>query len=391
MHRRLYSVSLVVIVGILWSFVLIGCRHVQDKARLPQTWGTWPTGSDPKELGRKVVNNLLTRPPATRPISYPEVCTAYGSFRFVDTIKDKDLLDKLMVRYSPIAEPDSRIARRNPTNVDAAIWGAMPLKIYQITHDEKYLALGLHCADYQWDSTPDFSRVRDEQRRKQAEDSAKAAKALGLTWHTRFWIDDMFMITGLQVNAYRATKDRKYLDRAAKEMVAYLDKLQQPNGLFHHRNPEAPIFWGRGNGWVAVGMTEILFDLPEDHPDRAKILAGYRKMMAALKQYQTADGMWRQIIDHEPSWLESSCTGMFTFAMANGVKKGWLDAAEYKEPSRRAWIALAKYIDDEGNMREVCIGTNTSTDIQFYMDRPRKTGDFHGQAGMIWACWAMLD
>ena len=65
----------------------------------------------------------------------------------------------------------------------------------------------------------------------------------GLTDETRFWIDDMYMITIVQVQAFRATGDQKYLDRAATEMAAYLDKLQQPNGLFFHA-PDVPFLLG---------------------------------------------------------------------------------------------------------------------------------------------------
>ena len=88
----------------------------------------------------------------------------------------------------------------------------------------------------------------------------------------------MFMITILQVQAYRATGDPKYIDRAANEMTAYLDKLQQPNGLFYHA-PDAPFFWGRGNGWVAAGMAELLRSLPASHPQRARIMSAYLTMM----------------------------------------------------------------------------------------------------------------
>jgi unsaturated rhamnogalacturonyl hydrolase len=84
----------------------------------------------------------------------------------------------------------------------------------------------------------------------------------------------MYMLTILQLQAWRATGDRKYLDRGAVEMVAYLDKLQQPNGLFFHA-PDVPFFWGRGDGWVAAGMAEMLRDLPADHPQRARIMKGY--------------------------------------------------------------------------------------------------------------------
>ena len=74
----------------------------------------------------------------------------------------------------------------------------------------------------------------------------------------------------LQTQAYRVTGDRKYIDRAAREMVMYLDELQCPNGLFYHA-PDVPFYWGRGNGWMAAGMAELLSSLPEDSEYRPRI------------------------------------------------------------------------------------------------------------------------
>ena len=61
-------------------------------------------------------------------------------------------------------------------------------------------------------------------------------------------------------------------------MVVYLDKIQRPNGLFYHAE-DVPFFWGRGNGWMAAGMTELLGLLPKDNPNHVRILESYRKMM----------------------------------------------------------------------------------------------------------------
>ena len=44
-------------------------------------------------------------------------------------------------------------------------------------------------------------------------------------------------------------------------------------------------------------------------------MAGYKLMMAALLKYQAPDGMWRQLIDRDEAWEESSSSGMFTFAL----------------------------------------------------------------------------
>jgi rhamnogalacturonyl hydrolase YesR len=305
-------------------------------------------------------------------IAYPEACTAYGSMRFAAATRDKQLMDKLVARYMPLTTDEGARWLPSPNHVDRSVAGIVPLEVFKHTGDQRFLTMGKHSADAQW-----------------AKPSTRPSED-GLTEQTRWWIDDMWMITGLQLQAYRATKDSVYLDRAAMQMAAYLDKLQQPNGLFFH-GTDAQFCWGRGDGWVAVGLAELLSDLPENHPKRARIMEGYKLMLAALLKYQAPDGMWRQIIDDPQAWPETSCTGMFTFSMAVGSKKGWLSDPAYKAAAKKAFIALSTYLDEEGNVKEVCIGTNKGKEAQFYLDRPRKTGDLHGQAGFIWAAWAVLD
>ena len=100
--------------------------------------------------------------------------------------------------------------------------------------------------------------------------------------------------------------------------------------------------------------------------------------------------MWRQLLDHEQSWEESSGTGMFTFAFALGVKNGWLDEKTYKEPARRGWIALSSHITADGQVTDVCEGTGVGTTVAYYMNRRRLTGDYHGQAAYSWAAWSMI-
>src|ERR1700733_773949 len=172
-------------------------------------------------------------------------------------------------------------------------------------------------------------------------------------------------------------------------MVAYLDKLQQPNGLFYHA-PDVKFFWGRGDGWVAAGMAEMLSSLPETHPDRARILQGYRLMMSALLKYQGTDGMWRRLNGHDEAGSARSSTAMLSFAMITGVNKGWLDAKEYGPAARRSWIAVVGYVDQNNDVTQVCEGTNKKDDLAYYLARRRRTGDFHGQAPVLWTADALL-
>jgi rhamnogalacturonyl hydrolase YesR len=321
-------------------------------------------------VGRRVAERLIGSPhmfygePGT--IHYAEVCTWYGALSFAQLAHEKELGSRLVARFEPLFGEEVRLLP--PVNhVDNSVFGALPLELYLQTGHARYRMLGLAYADGQWDN-PD---------------------ARGMTRQTRYWIDDMYMITTLQVQAFRATGEQRYLDRAAAQMAAYLDRLQQPNGLFFHA-PDTPFHWGRGNGWMAAGMTELLREMPEIHPMRPRILAGYQKMMSTLLRHQSPGGMWRQLIDRPESWPETSCTGMFTFAFITGVKHGWLDAATYGPAARRGWLALIGTIDAEGAVRDVCVGTGTKNDLQYYLDRPRTTGDLHGQAPVLWCAAALL-
>ncbi len=337
--------------------------HAQD----PFT--SWPEGYSPQQVGKRVSEHFVTSAHqygAT--LHYSEVATWYGALSFANLTHDDALRSALIKKYQPL-EPGGSDAARIPTrhHVDDSIFGIIPLEIAIQTKDPKYLAEGKAWADRQWENPqPD-----------------------GLSGETRFWIDDMYMLTILQLEAWRATGDHKYLDRDAKEMVAYLDKLQQPNGLFFHAE-DVPFFWGRGDGWVAAGMAEMLRDLPEDHPQRARILRSYRLMMQALVKYQGRDGMWRQLIDKQESWPESSSSAMFTFALVTGVKNGWLSGPEYTSAARRGWLAVAGYIDQHSDITSVCEGTGKKNDLPYYLLRKRITGDFHGQAPVLWAVAALL-
>ncbi len=364
--------NLILIISLTYLFS--GCTSSSVQKDYGNYFTSWEKGTSPEEVGAKAAHRFVETPHGgwgrttpVKSIPYPEVCAWYGALTFAKENGDKNLLEKLTKKFEPFYNEESKLVPK-PDHVDHSVFGSVPLEIYIQTKDERALNMGIAIADKQWEN-PD---------------------ANGLTKQTRFWIDDMFMITALQVQAFRATNDEKYLNRAAFEMSTYLDTLQRENGLFYHA-PDVPFFWGRGDGWVAAGMTELLRSMNSAHPLRNKIFDGYKKMMAALLKYQDNNGMWHQLIDKpELSWAETSSSAMFTFAFITGVKNGWLDAEIYGPAARKAWLGLIKYIDENSDIREVCIGTNKKNSFQYYIDRPRSTGDLHGQAPLLWCAAALL-
>lgn len=366
MHKRLLAVLL-----------LFPCAQLFAQKNLLTDF---PQGSRPEEIGQKLSQRFLQGKHMLHVgkwISYPETFNWNGALKFAAITKDKALVKKLQERFEPLFTTEKNLVPIM-NHVDLNMFGSLPLNLYQITKEKRYREMGIPYADTQW--------MLPEKANQKEKDWADK----GYSWQTRLWIDDMYMITIVQTQAYKVSGDKKYIDRAAKEMVLYLAELQRPNGLFYHA-PDVPFYWGRGNGWMAAGMAELLRYLPKNHQDRPRILEGYLSMMKSLKEFQRPSGMWNQLIDDPECWAETSGSAMFTFALISGVRHGWLDAKEYAPVARKGWLAMIPYINEKGDVTEVCVGTNKKNDKQYYYDRPRRVGDYHGQAPYLWCAHALLE
>jgi rhamnogalacturonyl hydrolase YesR len=370
-------------------------------ALLPLTAGElsyftdWPEGTSPKFIGTKATERFIAglkpKPGAKGEMRYQRMVAWYGALTFAKVSGQPELTRALIEGAAPTLEEKSPLIPP-PDHVDRTVFGALAAELAMQGGDARFREIAKRSADAQWEPSEEIVARGAGIKSGLSwpfNDEAKSNMQQGLSWQTRYWIDDMYMITMAQGQMYRLSGEKKYIERAAKEMVAYLDKLQQPNGLFYHA-PDVPFYWGRGNGWMAAGMAELLSSLPQDNPDRERILAGYRKMMATLKDMQSESGMWRQLVDDPKSWAETSCTGMFVFAMVTGVKEGWLDAATYGPVARKGWIALAGYVHNNGDVCQVCIGTNKENSREYYLKREKVIGDLHGQAALLWSATALL-
>jgi len=332
----------------------------------------WPEDKSPEVIGQRLIDDFFTRGDfmiadsyGFTAIHYAEACAAYGVARMADALDQEGAIEQLSDRYMRVitdAMPNTA------DHVDANVYGILPFELYRLTGNKAFLDQARQLADVQWENP----------------------RSDGLSNQTRFWIDDVWMIGSLQTEAYRTTGDPVYMERAALEIAAYLERLQQSNGLFYH-GENIPFCWGRGNGWVAAGLAEVLSELPKSNPHYPAIVDGYEKMMDALVKYQAPNGMWRQLIDVEEAWYETSSTAMFGYAMLQGVKHGILTDPKYTESYRKAWLALTDYVTENGKVTDVCVGTGQQNNKEYYLNRPRTTGDYHGQAPMLWFAASLLD
>ena len=292
---------------------------------------------------------------------------------------------KLVAAFEPVYGPRKDI-QTEVNHVDFTIFGAVPLAIYSKTGDRRARELGLRYADFQFAKPdPPFKPAHDPNPPERQMELWK----LGLSHQSRIWLDDLYMISLLQFEAYKATGDRKYLDRAANETAYYIERLQREDGLFDHATG-VPFVWGRGAGWGAASMAMALELLPKDDPLHDRIMPRYLRMMEALKKHQRKSGLWGQLVDDAESWDETSGSAMYAYAFITGVRHGWLPADDYADRATHAYLALVDQLDAHGNLKGVCIGTNRKNSREWYMNRPTTVGDVHGQAAMLWVCNALL-
>ena len=197
--------------------------------------------------------------------------------------------------------------------------------------------------------------------------------------------EDMFMNGAVLGRAYQHTKESRYLDLLTRFLLNA--RTQQDHGLFWHCR-ESEYYWGRGNGFAAMGLAESLSYLPDDHPDRPAVLSMYHRLMESLRRLQHPSGLLAQVLDFPGSYLEFTATCMMGYAMARGLRSGWFppeSQADFRNAAELAWQGVAERIDDTGDVVDACASTGLQSNVRDYLDRPAIFGPDDRSGGM--ALW----
>ena len=202
--------------------------------------------------------------------------------------------------------------------------------------------------------------------------------------------DDAALMTPGMLQLARINNYEKYTTDAVKQVLGVHRILFDPTDklYYHGYHPEEntwyKTYWGRGSGWMALAYVNLLSTLPEDYPKKAAVLQAYREFMESLRKWQAPEGGWRQVINRPEAWIETSCTGMFTYALARGVNEGWLDSS-YAADARKGWKALCLKVKEDGVMVDTCPSTHHSDKIRYYLDRPKTIDNPHAYGPFLLA------
>jgi len=209
-------------------------------------------------------------------------------------------------------------------------------------------------------------------------------------YNKTLWLDDLYMSVPFLARYGELTGEDKYFRFAAKQVKQFTEYLYDDHtGLYFHcyydtLGVHGVARWGRANGWSIMAQANLLDILPENHPERDTLLSIFHQQVLGLSRYQSATGLWHQLLDKTDSYLETSCSAMFTYAVAKGVNEGWLEEG-YETIARRGWEGLKSKIRPDGKVEDICVGTWIKNDLVFYYERPTRLNDIHGLGAVILA------
>ena len=286
-------------------------------------------------------------------------------------------------------------------SLDDILLGRQLLLLYRVTQDAKYYKAAMLL-------------------RKQL--STQQRNASGGFWHKKndpnvMLLDDEYMVDPFYAEFANLFNQPQDFADITKQFVLLEEHTRDPKtGLLYqawdetHQQPWAnqitgtsQNFWARGMGWYMMALVDTLPYYPQDDPGRATLLAILNRTAAALVRYQDNNtGLWYQVLD-EPNkkgnYFESSAACMFTYALAKGVRLGYLPQS-YSENATRAWQGILTHfvdmeadgsVDISGTVKGIDLGGDPHHDgsFEYYVNAPVVTNDPKGIGSFLLASTEM--
>jgi unsaturated rhamnogalacturonyl hydrolase len=286
-------------------------------------------------------------------------------------------------------------------NLDQIREGCLLFALYETTGEERYKRAAC---------------LLREQLRTQPRTRA------GGFWHKeiyphQMWLDGIYMASPFYAEFASRFGEPEGFDDVAHQIILMQERARDPKtGLLYHAwdesrsqrwaDPESgcsPNFWGRAMGWYAMAIPDVLDHLPLDHPQRDRLIAIFRATLDAAVQVQDpASGVWYQVLDQGDrpgNYLESSASCMFVYALAKGVRKGYL-GEEYLAAAQKGFDGILREfvtVDDQGwaHLYGICavagLGGKPYRDgsYEYYVGEKTITNEYKGVGPFIMASLEM--
>src|SRR5215203_557668 len=241
---------------------------------------------------------------------------------------DKKYFDYIEKSMDHFVQDDGSIRTYRPDeyNIDHVSNGTNLLLLYKVTLKEKYLK-AIQLLRTQLITHPRTSE--------------------GGFWHKniypyQMWLDGLYMGEPFYAE-YAATfhEDTAFNDIARQFILMEKYARDAKTGLLYHGYDESrqqkwadkktglsPHVWARAMGWYGMGLVDVLEWFPAQHAKRDSLIGILNRFATAITKYQDPkSGAWWDIVDlggKEKNYLEASASSMIVYALAKGVRLGYL-------------------------------------------------------------------
>lgn len=241
----------------------------------------------------------------------------------------------------------------------------------------------------------------------------------GAFWHKKIypyqiWLDGLYMGTPFYAE-YQMTFENCNLEDVIHQFrVSYTHLLDKNTDLLYHAWDEkkiqpwankqtglSPNFWGRSIGWYLMAIIDTIEIIPDQTPGRDFLIEIFVRTLKALLKYQDEQsGVWYQVTDklnEKGNYLEASCSSMYVYSMAKGIRLGILKSDEWKVQVIKSFNGLLNefvLLTKEGwvNLNKCCqvagLGGQSQRDgsYAYYISEPIICNDQKGLGAFLQAC-----
>jgi unsaturated rhamnogalacturonyl hydrolase len=146
------------------------------------------------------------------------------------------------------------------------------------------------------------------------------------------WVDSLFMFGGVLTRWGEEEDNREALNEFALQHEIFTDLLQKEPGWYKHAHDwlgaqDDDVYWGRGNGWVAVATTDYLrVLLARGEKDKSARQALDKLFTAVISTQDSQSGLWWTVVNRPgETYLETSASALFACALARAWRYGFAD------------------------------------------------------------------
>lgn len=284
-------------------------------------------------------------------------------------------------------------------NLDHVNNGKLVLLLYRITGKEKYKK----AADLLRSQLLTHPRTKE-----------------GGFWHKKvytnqMWLDGLYMAEPFYAEYAMLFHEDSDFDDIANQFIWMEKHARDPKtGLLYHAWDESkeqqwankttgtsPLFWARAMGWYADALVDALDYFPANHPKRKALVDILNRLVNAIEKQQDAKtGLWYDIMNYsgpgkEKNYFEASASSQFVYAVAKGVRNGYLPAAKISIAKKGYQGILKQFFKEEndqwnlnGTVKVSGLGGKPYRDgsFEYYMSEPVITNDAKGIGAFMLAC-----